>query len=185
MTAEPAGAQRVHEWLEVRSVIETIPALVVCAPRDGSVEFVNRGWREFTGFSPEELSGWGWQTVIHPDDLRKFVDEWDGARTVGKPFENEARVRRADGEFHWFLIRKVPLRDPSGQIVSWYGTGHDIETLKQAEDGLRLIVDTTPALMHTARPDGYIDFLNKGWLDYLGLPMEDALGWLWTKAFHP
>jgi PAS domain S-box-containing protein len=171
--------------LDLRTVIDTIPALVVCALPDGSLEFVNQNWREYTGSSLEQLTGWAWQSVIHPDDVSKFMDEWNAARTAGKPFENEARVRRADDQYHWFSIRKVPLRDQTGQIVRWYGTGYDIEDRKQAENRIRLAVDTAPALLQSARPDGYVDFLNQGWLDYLGIPLENAIGWRWTEAFHP
>ncbi len=144
MSAEIHGAQRSSKSLDLRTVIDTIPALVVCALPDGSIEFVNQGWQEYTGSSLEELTGWGWHSLIHADDVSKFVDEWKVARAAGKPFENEARVRRADGQYHWFLIRKVPLQDEAKQIVRWYGTGYDIEDRKQAEDRLRLVVDTTP-----------------------------------------
>jgi formate hydrogenlyase transcriptional activator len=185
MSAEAQGATRKGEPLDLRTVIDTIPALVVSALPDGSVEFVNHAWREYTGSALEELTGWGWQSVIHPDDVSKFTDEWNAARAAGKPFENEARVRRSDGQYRWFLIRKVPLRDQANQIVRWYGNGYDIEERKRTEDHIRLVVDTTPALLHSARPDGYVDFLNQGWLDYLGLPLEDACGWNWTNAFHP
>ena len=185
MAAETFGAQRTGEPLDLRTVIDTIPALVVCALPDGSVEFVNQGWREYTGSSLEHLKGWGWQTVMHPDDLSKFTDEWNAARAAGKPLENEARVRRADGQYHWFSIKKVPLRDQADQIVRWYGTAYDIEDRKQAEDRLRVVVDATPALIHTGRPDGHLDYFNQRWLDYLGLSLEDVSGWRWTKAIHP
>jgi PAS domain S-box-containing protein len=106
-------AKRLGQPLDLRSVIDTIPALVVCALPDGSVEFANQSWREYTGSSLEQLTGWGWLNVIHPHDLPKFMDEWTAARAAGKPFKNEARVRRVDGEYRWFLISKVPLRDLS------------------------------------------------------------------------
>jgi PAS domain S-box-containing protein len=185
MAGEAGGVKQLGNPLDLRTLIDTIPALVVCALPDGSLEFVNQTWREYTGYPLEQLTGWGWQTVIHPDDISKFMDEWSAARAAGKPFENEVRVRRADGEYRWFLVRKVPLQDASGHIIRWLGTGQDIQELRIAEAQLRIAVDTAPALIHTARPDGYIDFLNKGWLDYVGLPMQDLEGWLWTKAFHP
>ncbi len=122
----------------LRLVVDTIPALVVSALPDGSVDFINKGWRDYTGRSLDDLQGQGWNAVIHPDDLEKFVKEWTIARAKGKPFENEARVRRADGVYRWFLIRKVPLCDESGTIVKWYGTGYDIEDRKRAEEALRL-----------------------------------------------
>jgi PAS domain S-box-containing protein len=185
MFAESQNASRSGELLDLRTIVDMIPALAVCAFPDGSLEFVNQTWQEFTGYPPEQLSGWGWHAVIHPDDIPGFMGEWDAARAAGLPFENEVRVRRADGEYRWFLVKKVPQRDASGDIVRWYGIGYEIENLKIAEDRLRLVVDTTPALIHSARPDGYVDFLNKGWLDYLGLPLERVVGWLWTAAFHP
>lgn len=185
MAANSQGVQRLGEPLELRTVIDTIPALVVCALPDGSVEFVNQAWREYTGSSLEQLTGWGWQNVLHPDDVSKFMDEWKAARAAGKPFENEARVRRADGQYHWFLIKKVPQQDASGQIVRWYGAAYNIEDRKQAEDRIRLVVDTTPALIHTGRPDGYLDYFNQRWLEYLGLSLEDVCGWRWTNAIHP
>lgn len=177
----PAGG----EPLDLRTVIDTIPALVVCALPDGSIEFVNQGWREYTGSGSALPAGGGWRSVIHPDDVSKFMDEWNAALSAGEQFENEARVRRADGQYRWFLVRNVPLRGQSDQIVRWYGTGYDIEDRKQGENHLRLVVDTTPALIHTARPDGYLDYFNKRWLEYLGLTLKDVCGWRWTNSIHP
>jgi len=169
----------------LRHVIDTIPALVLSAGPDGSVDFVSRHWSEFTGVEAEALLGLGWQSVLHPDDLDRFVEEWRAARAAGEPFENEARVRRADGEYRRFRLKKEPLRDESGAIVRWYGTGHDIEDLKEAEQRLRLVIDTTPAMLHSARPDGYLDYFNQRWLEYLGVQLEDVCGWRWTNFIHP
>jgi PAS domain S-box-containing protein len=184
---EESGAALQPDMTEdsLRHVIETIPALVLSADPDGSVNFVNRHWSVFTGVQAETLLGLGWRKVLHPDDVHRFVEEWRAARAAGEPFENEARVRRGDGEYRWFRLRKAPLRDESGAIVRWYGTGHDIEDLKQAEERLRLVIDTTPAMLHSARPDGYLDYFNKRWLDYLGVPLEDVRGWNWTSFIHP
>src|SRR5271165_6073962 len=124
MATEPGDGEKTDEPLNLRTVIDTIPALVVHALPDGSVEFVNQGWQQFTGRSADELTGWGWEAAIHPDDISRFIEEWATARVIGKAFESEARVRRSDGQYHWFLIRKVPLRDEAGQIVEWYGTAH-------------------------------------------------------------
>jgi PAS domain S-box-containing protein len=192
MAGETHNIQRQGEPLDLRSVIDTIPALVVCVLSDGSVEFVNQSWLEYTGFSLEHLAPWGWQTVMHPDDISKFTDEWNAARAAGKPFENEARIRRGDGQYRWFSIRKVPLRERNNRIVRWYGTGHDIDDRKQAEDGLRqseaqfqLAIDAIPGLVWSALPDGHIDFLNQRWREYTGLTLHDASGWGWQVAIHP
>jgi PAS domain S-box-containing protein len=107
MTAEAQGVGRSREPIDLQALIETIPALVVCALADGSAEFANRAWHEYTGCTSPELTGWGWHTAIHPDDLPKLIQEWTVATAAGKPLEIEARVRRADGEYQWFAIKKA------------------------------------------------------------------------------
>ena len=77
--------------------------------------------------------GSGWQEAVHPGDLRRHVEKWRASVASGEPFENEIRFRRADGEYRWFLVRAVPMRDGRGKIVKWYGTTTDIEDRKQAE----------------------------------------------------
>src|SRR6267143_2435155 len=121
----------------LRLVINTIPAHVWSTRPDGSVDFINRRWLESTGQAMGDALGWDWGSVVHPDDLARYVDEWHAALAAGKPMESEARLRQADGEYRWRLIRNVPLRDESGNIVKWYGTSIDIEDRKQAEDALR------------------------------------------------
>lgn len=93
--------------LDLQKVIETIPALVVCALPDGTVEFVNRAWQEYTGYSPQQLGDSGWRSIVHVDDLSKFIEEWNIALSAGRPFETEARIRRCDGQYRWFLIKKA------------------------------------------------------------------------------
>ena len=121
----------------LRLVIDTIPAHVWSTVPDGSVDFINQRWLESTGLSVEDGLGWNWGSAVHPDDLTRFVDEWRAALAAGEPMECEARLRQADGEYRWWLIRNVPLRDGLGNIVKWYGTSIDIEDRKQAEDALR------------------------------------------------
>src|ERR1700674_5697134 len=112
MTTEIQAARTIDP-LDLRNLIETMPAAVLCASPDGSVELVNRTWLEYTGCSSPQLSGWVWQTAIHPDDVAKFIDELTVALAGGKPFQTEARIRRADGQYRWFLIRKALAVSPS------------------------------------------------------------------------
>jgi PAS domain S-box-containing protein len=135
----------------LRLVINTIPCLILRATPDGAFDFINQQWLEFTGLKIDEVKGLGWRTALHPEDVRRVMATWRAGLAAGEPFEHEARVRRVDGEYRWFLIRNVPLRDEKGRIVQWYGTGHDIDELKGAEDRLRLVIDTTPALLHYRR----------------------------------
>jgi formate hydrogenlyase transcriptional activator len=168
----------------LRLVINTIPCLILRATPDGAFDFINQQWLEFTGLMMDEVKGLGWRTALHPEDVRRVIATWRAGLAAGEPFEHEARVRRVDGEYRWFLIRNVPLRDERDRIMQWYGTGHDINELKGAEDRLRLVIDTTPALLHSALPDGDIDFFNQRMLDYLGAPMEELCGWRWTNFIH-
>jgi PAS domain S-box-containing protein len=174
------------------AIIDTIPTLAWCNLPDGSNEFLNKGWHEYTGLSPEESHGWGWQAAFHPDDLPPLMEKWQKMLVSGESDEIEARLRRHDGVYRWFLIRAQPLRDDSGKIVRWYGTSTDIEDLKQSEQGRRAsernlaaMINTIPTTAWTTRPDGYCDFLNQVWLDYAGMTPEQAQGWGWAEAIHP
>src|SRR6266550_6568208 len=123
--------QRREDYL--RLTIDTIPVLAWCSRPDGSNEFLNQRWLDYTGLTIEEARGWGWKVAIHPDDLPQLLDVWQGLLVSGKSGELEARLRRADGVYRWFLFRVEPLRDPEGTIVKWYGTNTDIDDRKRAE----------------------------------------------------
>jgi PAS domain S-box-containing protein len=130
-----ATLQRSEDRL--RLVIDTIPAHAWSARPDGSVDFINQRFLEFTGRSMQEMLGWSWGSLVHTDDLTRYIGEWQSAVATGEPMESEARVRRMDGDYRWLLIRNVPLRDELGNIVKWYGTAIDIEERHRAEDALR------------------------------------------------
>src|SRR2546422_981042 len=117
----------------LRLTIDTIPVLAWCTRPDGSTEFLNQRWLDYTGLAIEEARGWGWKVAIHPDDLPQLLDVWQGLLASGKSGELEARLRRADGVYRWFLFRVEPLRDSQGTIVKWYGTNTDIDDRKRAE----------------------------------------------------
>jgi PAS domain S-box-containing protein len=121
---------------ELRLAINTIPALVWTALPDGSLDFANRRWEEI-GLSLDDLRGSEWINVLHPDERPGVADRWRIAMETGTPYENIERVRRADGEYRWFLSRAQPLRDELGNIVKWYGIDSDIGDQKRAEDALR------------------------------------------------
>jgi PAS domain S-box-containing protein len=114
-------------------VIDAIPALAWCNLPDGPNEFLNKGWHEYTGLSPEQSHGWGWQGAFHPEDLPQLMERWLNMLTSGESGEIEARLRRNDGVYRWFLIRAQPFRDESGKIVRWYGTSTDIDDRKRAQ----------------------------------------------------
>lgn len=119
----------------LRDVIETIPTFAWTALPDGSVDFVNRPWQEYTGLSTERTAGSGWREAAHPEDVQRNMEKWQTSLATGVPFEDEVRYRRAaDGQYRWFLSRAVPLRDARGKIIKWYGTSADIQERKHAEE---------------------------------------------------
>jgi PAS domain S-box-containing protein len=184
---EPQPAQ-----VDLRLVMDTIPAIVWSASPDGSDDFFNKGWVEYTSLSVEESKGFGWLKAIHPEDVPALLSKWRTAISAGTAYESVSRVRRFDGAYRWFLSRAVPLRDDAGKIIKWYGTNIDIEDRKraearvsQAETELRLALDTIPALAWSAGPDGSADFVNRGWTEYTSLSLEDTKGSGWSSRIHP
>src|SRR5258706_15551678 len=99
--------------LDTLPVIDAIPAIAWSSQPDGSVEFFNRRWRDYTGLSPEESYGWGWKTAVHGEDLAELLKAW-GARDVQGGRECEVRLRRSYGGFHWVFLPPEPLQDESG-----------------------------------------------------------------------
>src|SRR6266436_111024 len=131
------GFEESGDVQDIRLVVDTIPTLVWSARPDGSAEFFNQRWLDYTGLSAEQALGSGWEVAIHPDDLPRILGTFREALNSGKPYEVEGRFRRFDGEFRWFLFRGSPLRDRSGKVAKWYGTNTDLEERKRAEEALR------------------------------------------------
>jgi PAS domain S-box-containing protein len=140
-----------RETRQLRDVIETIPAYVWSALPDGSVDFVNRRWLEFTGFSLDRALGWGWADALHPEDRARLDETWRAAIESGDAMETEARMRSADGQYRWLLFRAVPLRDRSGKIVKWYGKSTDVEDRKRAEQERERLRQLEADLAHINR----------------------------------
>src|SRR3984893_15937930 len=122
---------------ELRDVVNTVPGNVWSTSPEGAVDFVNDRCLQFTGLALDEIFGWKWEPVLHPDDRTRVVADWHTAVKNERAMESEARVRRADGEYCWWFIRNVPLRDETGKLVRWYGTAIDIGDRKRADQALR------------------------------------------------
>ena len=122
---------------DIRLAIDTIPTIVWSTTPDGTVDYMNRAWRDFTGFSIEDAVSGRWQDTLHPDEAAWVQSERNAAIAAGRAYELDARLRVADGSYRWVLRRAVPLRNERGEIVKWYGTGTDIDDLKRAEAKLR------------------------------------------------
>src|SRR5258708_4998352 len=131
---------------DVRLVVDAIPTLAWSARSDGSADFFNQRWLDYTGLSVEQARDWGWTVALHPDDLNGLVDYWRSVLACGELGEIEARLRRFDGVYRWFLFRATPSLDNDGRVVKWFGTNIDIEDRKGAESllaGENLVLEMT------------------------------------------
>ncbi len=178
--------------LDPRLILDQVPALLFSGRPDGYIDYVNRRWLDEVGAPLEAVEGRGWMNFIHPDDLEEHLRIWEAALASGDPAISEARVRRVNGEYRWMLFRTLPLRDELGRIVRWFGSSVDIEesrrareAIQNAERDLRTILETIPALVWTARPDGAIEFTTRSSFERMGQVPEDLLGWGWSNSVHP
>src|SRR5580698_10177183 len=188
--SEITGRQEMEQRLKtiqssenrLRQVIDAIPALAWCNYADGPNEFLNKRWHDYTGLSHEESTGWGWQAAFHPEDVPPLMKKWRELLASGEPGEIEARLRRHDGVYRWFLIRVEPFRDEHGRLLKWYGTSTDIDALKQTQEKLRederelrRITDAIPQTIVVLDPSGAPLYANQATLDYAGLTTEGVV----------
>jgi formate hydrogenlyase transcriptional activator len=176
----------------LKPIIDAIPALAWAARPDGAAEFVNQRWLDYVGLAFDDARDWGWTAAVHPDDLPSLKEFWRERLASGESGEIEARLRRYDGDYRWFLVRVSPLQDESGKIVRWYGTNTDIEDRKRAEDtirsaeqNLRLLVDSISGLVATMGASGEVLLLNRQLLDYFGKTNQELRNWATGDVVHP
>jgi len=176
---------------KLRQVIDAIPTIAWCNLPDGPNEFLNKSWHEYTGLSPEQSHGWGWQAAFHSDDLPTLMKRWQEMLVTGEPGEIEARICRHDGVYRWFLIRAEPFLE-EGKLVRWYGTSTDIDDRKRAEEALRdseqssrLILDGIAGLVAIMGTTGEVQAVNRQVLEYFGKTVEELKNWSTTDAVHP
>jgi PAS domain S-box-containing protein len=124
-----------------RELAEAIPQLVWTTRPDGFHDYFNQRWYEYTGMTPSESQGEGWQIPFHAEDMPETLRRWRRALATGEFYETEYRCRRHDGVYRWFLGRAHPVRDASGHIVKWFGTCTDIDDQKRAADSMRFLAE--------------------------------------------
>jgi PAS domain S-box-containing protein len=121
-----------------RTMANSMSQLAWIAKADGFIFWYNQRWYDYTGTTPEQMEGWGWQSVHDPKALPNVMENWKGAIASGRPFEMEFPLRGANGRFRNFLTRGQPLKDSEGRVVQWFCTNTDVDELKQAEEKVRL-----------------------------------------------
>jgi PAS domain S-box-containing protein len=176
---------------QLRTLADSIPQLAWMAHPDGYIFWYNRRWYEYTGTTAQDMEGWGWQSVHHREMLPRVLELWRSSIATGEPFDMEFPLRGADGRFRWFLTRIAPLRSSSGEIVRWFGTNTDIESLRQAREALReseqrfrTMADAAPVLIWTAGADRLCNYVNRPWLSFTGREFSREAGDGWLERVH-
>jgi PAS domain S-box-containing protein len=154
-TRHAAERQQAQEALRqseerFRALADAMPQLAWIARGDGFIYWYNHGWYEYTGTTPAQMEGWGWQSVHDPKLLPQVLERWKASIATGQPFEMTFPLRRADGQFRRFLTRGHPLKDASGKVVQWFGTNTDVDELTQAEEALRRSQDRLEFALETS-----------------------------------
>ena len=182
-----------------RQFAESIPQLAWIARADGWIFWYNRRWYDYTGTTPEQMEGWGWQSVHDPTELPRVLERWQTSLRIEEPFELEFPLKGADGQFRWFLTRTAPLRDDAGNITLWFGTNTDVDdrrriaadreamlrTLRHSEAEFRQLADSMPQIVWAARPDGVLNYYNRRWFEYIKLPESAGDEIAWARYVHP
>lgn len=178
--------------LELRSFIDRVPALAWSALPDGSLDFFNQRFRDYTGFSSDQLYGSEWKSAVHRDDIQQLETWWQGLRQ-SQAGTTEVRLRRFDGEYRWFQITASPVYDEHANLVRWCGINTDIndikcseQKLRQEEADLRTITDAIRQSIVVLAPDGTTLYANRVALDHTGVtPGEVNNEGFLVRAFHP
>src|SRR5215472_18435861 len=179
--------------LELRAFIDSLLAIAWSALPDGSLDFINQQFRDYTGLSSDQLIGWQWKSVVHPDDIQKLGTWWQDVRQSQQAGTTEKRLRRFDGAYRWFRIAAAPVHDGQANLVRWCGINTDIDDLKcseqkyrqEAED-LRTITDAIRQSIAVLAPDGTTIYVNRVALDLTGLTMDEVNDTgFFPRLFHP
>ena len=144
-----------------KTLAESLPQLVWTCLRDGYCDYVSRQWLEYTGAPEEQQLGTGWFEHVHPDDRMKVRMEWARVVSSGEEFDETFRIRRHDGVYRSFKARAVPLRDPAGRILKWFGSNTDMEDFVQSEQRLKLQLERMHLLDRTTHAIGAHQEINK------------------------
>ena len=176
-----------------RFVTDSVPQIVWTARPDGVLDYLNRRFHEYSGMTVEDSRKWGWKPSIHPDDLAGYNETWERCVKEGEEFELEVRFRRgSDGSYRWHLSRAIPMRDPDGQVLQWFGGATDIddqkrsrEVIKRSEQRYRSLVAASAQIVWLTDAECRVKADLPEWRAATGQSYEDIVDYGWLTAIHP
>ncbi len=174
-----------------RTMADNIPNLAWMANDDGWIFWYNKKWYDYTGTTPEQMEGWGWQSVHHPQELPRVLISWKDSIATGQPFEMVFPLKGTDGRFRQFLTRVLPVYNNEGKIYQWFGTNTDItiqteaeQSLKESEQRFRTMAEATDVLIATSDETSNATYFNKAWTDFTGRSLQDLLNFGWADLIY-
>ena len=157
-----------------RALADNIPNLAWIANAEGWIFWYNKQWYDYTGTKLEEMQGWGWQKVHHPDYINTVTEEWSTSIKEGNPYDNTFPLKGKDGKYRWFLTRVIPICDEQGNIQRWFGTNTDVTKQKKAEELIlwnqkrnELLAEISSRLLTSENPQDIIDDLCYKTMEFL------------------
>jgi len=176
-----------------RQLADVMPQIVFAAQPDGTVDYFNSRWYEYTGFPDDApITEAMWRTAFDPESYPVTMEHWRRALQTGEAYETQYPLRRSDGVWRWHLGRALPVRDAAGIIVRWFGTNTDIDDAIRTAEALRVaasqqlqLTEGMPMLMWACEPNGACSYLSRQWIDFTGVPLEVQLGDGWLAVLHP
>jgi PAS domain S-box-containing protein len=175
-----------------RTMADNIPVLAWMADAEGWIYWYNKKWYDYTGTTEQEMEGWGWQAVHHPNMLQMVIEKWEYSIEKGRPFDMTFPLKGKDGQFRQFLTRVVPVTNDVGKTLHWFGTNTDVseilETEKkihQSEARFRALVKAADGFIWTNNAKGEMEGEQTGWAELTGQTYNEYQGYGWAKAVHP
>jgi PAS domain S-box-containing protein len=174
-----------------RTLADNIPNLAWMANEEGWIYWYNEKWYVYTGTTPEEMKGWGWQSVHDPKELPRVMESWQRSINTGKEFEMTFPLKGKDGKFRQFLTRVLPVKDPDGKITHWFGSNTDVtehikaeEAAKESELRFRTMAEEAEILIATSDTTGNAIYFNNSWTKLTGRSMDQLVNFGWIDLIH-
>ena len=191
-TRDTMGPAHTPDVNDFRALADHMPNLAWIADGTGGIFWYNRRWFDFTGTTLDAMQGWGWKSVHHPDHVDRVVERFSASLASGDLWEDTFPLRRADGQWCWFVSRAQPTRDEGGRIVRWFGTNTEItgqieaqRAVRRSEARFRTLINAGSAIVWVTNIAGQLMGDQSRWSDFTGLPQSALQGAGWLRSIHP